>query len=107
MAIALVRNQEQPKPNTIKRALLLYDLNSNDNIGNMITQVQLRGENYEEWACAMQTSLQAQRKWGFIDGIIKQQKEGSTEMDDWWIVQSMLISWILNTVEPSLCLTIL
>lgn len=27
-----------------------YDLNSNDNPGSVITQVQLRGENYDEWA---------------------------------------------------------
>ena len=23
-------------------------------------------------------------------------------MEDWWIVQSMLVSWILNTIEPNL-----
>lgn len=27
-----------------------YDLNSNDNPGSLITQVQLKGENYEEWS---------------------------------------------------------
>jgi hypothetical protein len=27
-----------------------YDLHSNDNPGSVITQVQLRGENYDEWA---------------------------------------------------------
>lgn len=48
-----------------------YDLHSNDNPGSLITQVQLRGENYDEWARAMKTSLRARRKWGFIDGTIK------------------------------------
>ena len=23
-------------------------------------------------------------------------------MEDWWTVQAMLVSWILNTIEPSL-----
>ena len=39
-----------------------YDLTSNDNPGSVITQVQLRGENYDEWARAVKTSLRARRK---------------------------------------------
>jgi hypothetical protein len=83
-----------------------YDLHSNDNPGSVITQVQLRGENYDEWARAMRTSLRARRKWGFIDGTIKQPEEGSPEIEDWWTVQSMLVSWILNTIELNLRSTI-
>jgi len=30
----------------------------------------------------------------------------SLEIEDWWTVQSMLISWIMNTVEPSLQTTV-
>lgn len=41
-----------------------YNLTGNDNPGNVITQVQFRGENYEEWPHAMRTSLRARRKWG-------------------------------------------
>ncbi|GJR73546.1 retrovirus-related pol polyprotein from transposon TNT 1-94 [Tanacetum coccineum] len=54
-----------------------YYLGSNDNPGNIITQVQLRGPNYEEWARAMKASL-----------------------------RSMLVSWIMNIIEPSLRTTI-
>lgn len=54
----------------------------------------------------MKTSLHAGRKWGFVDGTIQQPKEGSSEMEDWWTVQSMLVSWILNTIETSLRSTI-
>ncbi|WVZ23544.1 hypothetical protein V8G54_002088 [Vigna mungo] len=80
-----------------KRVLSLYDLNPNDNLGNIITQ---------EWARAMRTSLRARRKWTFIEGTVVRPKEGTTELEDWWTVQSMLISWILNTIEPSLRSTI-
>lgn len=48
----------------------------------------------------------ARRKWGFIEGTIKHPTEGSSEMEDWWTVLSMLVSWILNTIEPSLRSTI-
>ena len=83
-----------------------YDLNSNDNPGSIITQVQLRGENYEEWAKAVRTSLRARRKWGFLDSTVQQPNEDSPEIEDWWTVQSMVVSWILNTIETSLRSTI-
>ncbi|XP_073051665.1 uncharacterized protein [Primulina eburnea] len=71
-----------------------------------ITQVQLRGENYEEWARAMRTALRAKKKFGFIDGSVKEPPDDSTEQEDWWTVNSMLVSWILNTIEPALRSTI-
>nr|GMC73275.1 retrovirus-related Pol polyprotein from transposon TNT 1-94 [Ipomoea batatas] len=96
------------KTEPLKRVVSPYELNSNDNPGNVITQVRLRGdENYDEWARAMKTSLRARRKWGFVEGTILEPKPESIEYEDWWIVQSMLVSWIQNTVEPELRSTIL
>ena len=54
-----------PKHDFTKKTPSPYDLNSNDNPGNLITQVQLRGKNYEEWARAIRISLRARRKWDF------------------------------------------
>nr|GMC97570.1 retrovirus-related Pol polyprotein from transposon TNT 1-94 [Ipomoea batatas]GMC97572.1 retrovirus-related Pol polyprotein from transposon TNT 1-94 [Ipomoea batatas] len=95
------------KTEPLKRVVSPYELNSNDNPGNVITQVRLRGdENYDEWARAMKTSLRARRKWGFVEGTILEPKPESIEYEDWWTVQSMLVSWIRNTVEPELRSTI-
>jgi hypothetical protein len=94
------------KSEVVRKTPSPYDLNSNDNPGSIVTQVQLRGSNYDEWAKAMRTSLRARRKWGFVEGTIKKPKEGSSEMDDWWTVQSMVVSWILTTIEASLRSTI-
>ncbi|KAJ8628491.1 hypothetical protein MRB53_021798 [Persea americana] len=82
-----------------------YRLNSNDNPGNIITQVQLKGDNHDEWARAMRTSLRA-KKYGFIAGTIPQPDEKSADLEDWWTVNSMLVSWIFNTIEPTLRSTI-
>ncbi|GAU43467.1 hypothetical protein TSUD_141050 [Trifolium subterraneum] len=90
----------------VKKIPSPYDLHTSDNPGILITQVQLKGENYDEWSKAMRTSLRARRKWGFVEGSIPQPTKDSSEMEDWWTVQSMLVSWILNTVEPSLRSTI-
>jgi hypothetical protein len=48
----------------------------------VITQGQLRGENYDEWSRAVKTSLRARRKWEFIDGTIKKPEEDSYMMED-------------------------
>jgi len=95
-----------PKPENSKKIPSPYDLNSNDNPGNIITQVQFKGENYEEWARAIRTSLRARRKWGFSEGRITQPDNTSPELEEWWTVQSMLVSWILNTIELGLCSTV-
>ncbi|XP_045810011.1 uncharacterized protein LOC123904381 [Trifolium pratense] len=94
--------KEETIHNTVKKTPSPYDLNSNDNPGNLITQVQLRGENYDEWSRAIKRSLRARRKWGFIEGTIETPDENSPEIEDWWTVQSMLVSWILNTIEADL-----
>ncbi|KAJ8644902.1 hypothetical protein MRB53_006650 [Persea americana] len=69
-----------------------YHLNSNDNPGNIITQVQLKGDNYDEWARAMRSSLRAKKKYGFIAGTIPQPDEKLADLEDWWTVNSMLVS---------------
>ena len=49
-----------------------YFLSTNDNPGNIITQVQLKGQNYDEWAKAVRTALRAKKKFGFVDGTVQQ-----------------------------------
>ncbi|XP_071902564.1 uncharacterized protein [Coffea arabica] len=84
-----------------KKIVSPYTLYANDNPGNIITQVQLKEDNYDEWARAIRTALRAKKKFGFIDGTIAQSDEDSDELEDWWTVNSMLISWMMNTIEPT------
>jgi hypothetical protein len=60
----------EKKIDLVKKIPSPYDLHTSDNPGNLITQVQLKGENYDEWSKAMRTSLRARRKWGFVEGSI-------------------------------------
>ncbi|GJW96541.1 retrovirus-related pol polyprotein from transposon TNT 1-94 [Tanacetum coccineum] len=83
-----------------------YFLSSNDNPRNLITHVQLKGENYEEWSRAIRTALRAKKKLVFIDGTMKKPNDESPDLEDWWIVNSMLVAWMFNTIEPTLCSTI-
>ena len=92
--------------NSDEKMLTPYALTSNDNPGNIITQVQLKGENYDEWARAVRIALRAKKKYGFVDGSIKQSDNDSPELEDWWTINSMLVSWVFNTIEPTLRSTI-
>lgn len=83
-----------------------YYMHPSDNPGKLITPIQLKGDNYEEWARAIRNALRAKKKLAFVDGTITETKDDSTDIEDWWMVNSMLVVWILNTIEPSLRSTI-
>nr|GMD96947.1 retrovirus-related Pol polyprotein from transposon TNT 1-94 [Ipomoea batatas] len=100
------KETESEKNATITYVASSYALNSNDNPGSLITQVQLKGENYDEWVKAIRIALRAKKKFDFTDGSIQQPAEDSPDLEDWWTVNSMIVSWILNTIEPTLRSTI-
>ena len=47
-----------------------------------------------------------QKKKGFVDGFIKQSDNDSPELEDWWTINPMLVSWVFSTIEPTLRSTI-
>ena len=81
-----------------RKTISPYDITSLDNPGFTITQVQLKGDNYEEWARSIRTALRARKKFGFIDGTIKRPDKDSEDLEDWWTINSLLVSWIRNTI---------
>lgn len=66
----------------IRKTISPYDITSNDNPGSLITQVQLKGENYDEWARSLRTTLRARKKFGFVDGSISKPDEESSDLED-------------------------
>lgn len=68
--------------------------------------MQLKGENYEEWARSIRNALRAKKKLGFIDGTLAPPSDESDEIENWWMVNLMLVVWILNNIEPSLRSTV-
>ena len=89
-----------------RKTISPFDITSLDNPGLTITQVQLKGDNYDEWARSIRTALRARKKFGFVDGTIKQPDDKSGDLEDWWTINSLLVSWIRNTIEPTLRSTI-
>lgn len=80
-----------------------YYLSSSDGPGAVITPVKLRGaSNYDEWAKAMRRSMISKFKFGFVDGTIAEPSNDANKLKLWLAMNSMVVSWITNTVEESL-----
>lgn len=75
-----------------RKTISPYDITASDNLGSLITQIQLKDENYDEWARSLQTTLRARKKFGFIDGSIQRPDERSPDLEDWWTNNSLLVS---------------
>ncbi|XP_019085390.1 PREDICTED: uncharacterized protein LOC109126341 [Camelina sativa] len=85
-----------------RRRIDPYDLSAGDNPGSVISQPQLRGPNYDEWAMNLRLALRARKKFGFVDGTIPKPNDDSDDLEDWWANNAMVVSWIRLTVAPDL-----
>lgn len=74
-----------------KEMALPFYLHPSDGQGNLIPSVQLKGENYEDWAKHVRNALQTKRELGFIDGTLKKPETGE-EVEQWEVVNSMLVA---------------
>ncbi|XP_010468244.1 PREDICTED: uncharacterized protein LOC104748271 [Camelina sativa] len=90
----------------VRRTISPYDLTSADNSGAVISHPLLKGINYDEWACGMKTALTSCKKFGFLDGTIAKPADGSSDLEDWWTIQALLVSWIKMSIDPMLRSTI-
>lgn len=82
-----------------------YFLGFQDSPGNIITNIKLCEENYEEWSRSFRLALHARRKHSFVDCTITKSKT-SSELEDWYTVHSMIVFWIMRTIEPATASTI-
>ncbi|XP_021753829.1 uncharacterized protein LOC110719238 [Chenopodium quinoa] len=83
-----------------------YYLHPSEGTGAVISPIMLKGDNYEEWSRSLRNNLRAKNKLGFIDGTIKVSDAKSPDFDQWGIVNSMLVAWIVNTLDVSVRSTV-
>ncbi|XP_074278393.1 uncharacterized protein LOC141601985 [Silene latifolia] len=50
----------------------------------------------------MKGALRSKKKTGFIDDTIKRSTDDSEDLEDWYMVNVMIVNWIFNTIQPSL-----
>ncbi|XP_024195778.1 uncharacterized protein LOC112198922 [Rosa chinensis] len=79
-------------------------LHHSDHPGLLLVSKKLSGDNYNSWYRAMKISLSAKNKIGFINGTIKETsvEKKPDEHALWQRCNDMVLSWILNSLEPEL-----
>lgn len=50
----------------------------------------------------IQTTLRAKQKLSFINGTMMKSDDDASKLEDWWTMYSMIVSWVLNTIEARL-----
>lgn len=79
-----------------------YTLHAFDNPGTALVTCLLKEENYPTWRRAMTNALQAKNKFGFVDRSIIRPSPGSQKESAWIKCNSMVLSWIFNSLHPTL-----
>lgn len=77
-------------------------LQSSDHLGLILVTISINGKNYLPWSKAMKLALKAKTKLGFNDGRYQMPEETSPDYDLWGRADSMVISWILNTISKDI-----
>ncbi|KAJ4760696.1 Retroelement pol polyprotein-like [Rhynchospora pubera] len=78
-----------------------FYLSSSENPGTMISSCVLKGDNYDLWEKAMKNALRAKNKLGFVNGSIIKPAAGP-EANLWESCNSMLVSWLFNSIDSTL-----
>ncbi|XP_016487567.1 uncharacterized protein LOC107807658 [Nicotiana tabacum] len=79
-----------------------FYLHASDNPGMLLTSCLLDGTNYATWCRAMKNALRPKNKLGFVNGSITKPKDGTLEANSWETCNSMIISWIFNSLDKGL-----
>ncbi|KAI3683195.1 hypothetical protein L1987_83695 [Smallanthus sonchifolius] len=80
-------------------------LHASDSCNLTIANVKLKGtENYTVWANAIKLALEVKNKVGFIDGTCIKSTEDNILAKQWDRCNSVVITWILNSVSDELYL---
>ncbi|XP_021746757.1 uncharacterized protein LOC110712595 [Chenopodium quinoa] len=76
-----------------------YYLGPQDRPGDFITSQRLKLDNFNEWSQTIYIALSSRREFGFLDGTITSYAPPCTK-DDWVTIHCMLVSWLMNTIDP-------
>lgn len=83
-------------------------LHPSDGPGTFILSQKLVGaENYGFWSRSMLMFLETKHKQGFVLGTIKREDYDASLQPEWDRCNSMVRTWIMNSVSPNLASSII
>ena len=85
-----------------------FFLHHGETPGAILVAQPLTKDNYPTWARAMRMALDAKSKLGFVDGsITASMAVTQLEKRAWSKCNSMISSWILNSVSPHITASVI
>ncbi|GKV05630.1 hypothetical protein SLEP1_g17617 [Rubroshorea leprosula] len=84
-----------------------FYLHPSDNPGNILVSTPLTGDNYATWRRAVIIALTAKKKLSFVDGSLPQPASDSPNLQSWTRCNTMVISWLLNSISKEICESII
>jgi len=93
-------NQRQSEPDCYNNDPLY--LQSSNHPGAQIVALKLTGPNFLKWSRSAKIALRTKGKLGFIDGSCAKPSQDSLKFDQWIKCDSMVVSWLLNSMVPDL-----
>lgn len=88
-------------PTMIDSSHPLY-LSNADHPDFKLSSKMLQGDNYAHWRKSCEISLQARNKLGFIDGSYDKPDTGAIQISMWNPCNSMVMSWLLRSVNEDI-----
>jgi hypothetical protein len=79
-----------------------YTLHPSDSPSLILVSGLLTGDNFPKWQKAMTRALNAKNKLSFVDGSLPTPDPTSPEYTQWNQTKDMVLTWILNSISPSL-----
>ena len=67
-----------------------------------ITQHRLNGRNFREWFQSVTLVIKSKGKFGYLTGAIMQPPADLVHYQRWEIENSILMAWIINSMEPKI-----
>ncbi|XP_045832254.1 uncharacterized protein LOC123923607 [Trifolium pratense] len=84
-----------------------YFMHPNENPGNVLVTPLLSGPNYHTWSRAMMVALRSKHKLHFINGALPRPLDEDRDSIAWDRCNTMIMSWISNSVDPEISQSIL
>ncbi|KAK5838869.1 hypothetical protein PVK06_007615 [Gossypium arboreum] len=98
----MTEDSSSKTPQTNLEIFSPFILHASDNLGTSLVTYLLKEENYPTRRRAMINALQAKSKYGIVDGSITSPSCGAQEESTWIKCNSMVLSWIFNSLHPIL-----
>ncbi|KAK5792654.1 hypothetical protein PVK06_033769 [Gossypium arboreum] len=97
-------NQTKIKSSTIETTIdsIMTQVTEASHLSFQLTSHKLNSKNYLEWSQSVKLAIDRRDRLGHLIGEVKQPLVGDPKMSKWRLENSMIIAWLINSMEASI-----